>query len=191
MSEPLWHVPLQWGGGRIGNYMLQEFTWQQFLVAAMVLSLLWYGGLWFFFLRKGKTALLDDRAVGAGSARVLTRDNLGEIGSPGTGENDLMGRSKLPEGMELLGSNELQFTAEDWREDQLGLVPDLLEELKKLFVRLVEGDGGKPEFFRLLEMLKEGFPKMGGHPQIDAVNGFIIDHAPFHLTAEDIDNLWY
>lgn len=174
--------------------MLQEFTWQQFLVAAMVLSLLWYLGGWFFWLRR------RSRGTGVGTAKSsrVVPELLSSVGGRPLPEkvqaDDLMGKPRLPAGMELLSGSELGFAGADGtagRSDQLGLVPDLLEELKLLFRELAERDGNRHDFFRGLDRLKAGFPKMAGHPQLAAVNEFIIDHAPFHLSAEDMERLWY
>lgn len=180
--------------------MLQNFTWQQFLVAALVFSLLWYGGIWFFWLRHRKLGGLGWKGSSAGIGSGRSGRSAGKLPHRWEGDvevlspaDELMGKSRLPEGMELLSGSELRFAGKEGtadRSDQLGLVPDLLQELKLLFQRLAEEDGKKSDFFRLLEALKSGFPKMGGHPQMHALNEFIIDHAPFHLTPGEIADLW-
>lgn len=181
--------------------MLEGFSWQQFLLAALLLTLLWYAVVLLVFYRSFIVGLLSGAGgaaeMGASGQSVGRFRNGGRAVEEGpevavAGADSLMGVAKLPEGMSLVEAAELRFVGQGQdRDSQLGLIPDLLAELKRLFVGLAEGDGGKPDFFRLLELLKADFPKMGGHPQIGAVNGFIIDHAPFHLTAEEIENLWY
>lgn len=180
--------------------MLEGFSWQQFLLAALLLTLLWYAVVLLVFYRSFIVGVLGGSGAAemGASGQLVSRFRNGgravEEGPVGAvaGVDSLMGVAKLPEGMSLVEAAELRFVGQGQdRDSQLGLIPDLLVELKRLFVGLAEGDGGKPEFFRLLELLKADFPKMGSHPQIGAVNGFIIDHAPFHLTAEEIENLWY
>ena len=165
--------------------MLQQFTWQHFLVAALVLSLIWYVVVWFRFYRQrikmgngiGRTPL--DRLVANRENDAFVADS-----------DEMMGKPRLPEGLTIVGSEEVRFAGDGTKADQIGLIPDLLEDLKLLFQKIAERDGSKADFLRMLENVKSGYPKMGNHPQLAAVNEFIVDHAPFHLTPADIENLW-
>lgn len=177
--------------------MLQEFTWQHFLVAASVLTLIWYVGIVLIFYRKELFGLFGHREKTIANTFRNTeplphRWEKGVEKLADEDEIELMGKAKLPDGMLLIGSSEFGFAGEreNSKEQQLGLVPDLLQDIRQLFKVLAERDGKKKDFFSLLEELKGGYPRMAGHPNIDQINEFIIDHAPFHLTAEELENLW-
>jgi len=123
------------------------------------------------------------------------------VGNPGGRDKEiemevdaaLMGTSRLPDGVEVRSSAQVAFSAsgEDGRYDQVGLVADVVQELKLVFSELEKRAGDKLEFFRLLEKVKEEYGPLGGHPSAGALTGFIAERAPFHLTADEKDNLWY
>lgn len=180
--------------------MLQQFTWGQFLLASFVLSFLWYCFVVLFFYRrelfglfangateplphrweKGVEAIQERRAVGDGVEMGLDGPDL------------LMGRSALPDGVAVLGMGQLAFSGNDGgRYDQIGLVADVIQELKLIFAHLESEAGSKADFFRLLEKVKQDYGKIGAHPNVGAINEFIASHVPFHLSAEELENLWF
>ena len=73
---------------------------------------------------------------------------------------------------------------------QLGLVPDVLEELKIIFSILASEDGSKADFFSLFKTVKEKYPKITADPNIDSINIYIREHVPFHLSNEELEDLW-
>ena len=182
--------------------MLQQFSWGHFLTAMAVLSLIWYVFVVLVFYRAEVLFFL-----GGGSGYGIALGNAGSLGelrpSGKVSREDeeiehevdavLMGKSKLPEGVEVGSSAQLAFSApdEDGRYDQLGLVADVVQELKSLFLDLEQTAGDKRDFFRLFEKVKAEYGPLGGHPSVAALTGFIIGRAPFHLTADEIENLWY
>lgn len=182
--------------------MLQQFSWGAFLIAAALLFFLWYVFVLLVFYRAELNAFLGGglaRDVGAGVSGGLSKaGSLGNL-SGGDEANEtevdaaLMGTSRLPEGVEVKSSSQVAFSApdENWRYDQVGLVADVVQELKLVFSELERRAGDKLEFFRLLEKVKEEYGPLGGHPSAGALTGFIAERAPFHLTADEKDNLWY
>lgn len=98
----------------------------------------------------------------------------------------LMGTSRLPEGVELLSSAQVAFSAVDVdlgdRVEQVGLVADVVQELKGFFLALEQNAGDKWDFFLMLEKVKESYGRIGGHPSIGSINAFILRTAPFHLS---------
>jgi hypothetical protein len=183
--------------------MLQQFTWGQFLLASFVLSFLWYCFVILVFYRKEVLGLL-----GSGSTveRLPHRwemgvESLEENADGGLDENGLevsdalMGKSVMPEGMSVVDMGQLSFAGgdvgTDGRYEQVGLVADVIQELKLIFAKLESDAGSKLDFFRLLEKVKEDYGKIGAHPNVAAINEFIVSHVPFHLSAEELENLWY
>lgn len=199
---PLYRVSLQWGGDVIFDLMLEQFTWFDFFACALPLMLGWY--LWLFLMYKGAAgrasfSRLGGSGAGAGSAAVL---GLGQDldGGPGAALGsanvpDLMGGSKMPEGVSRVAASDVVFSAE--LEGAAGdgfsssmLMGDVIAELKDVFAILAKEDGAKADFFRLIAAVKESYPGLGSHPGIAVLNAFVSEHAPFLLTLSELDSLW-
>ncbi|TCC88596.1 hypothetical protein EZ428_18325 [Pedobacter frigiditerrae] len=196
------------GNGVFGfdlGFMLQQFSWGAFLIASIVLNLVWYVFVGLVFYRSEVLAFLygevddgvrvGDAIANGGLSKVGVSDKVGSRDDEIEREVDaaLMGTSKLPDGVEVKSSAQVSFAASgsDGRYDQVGLVADVVQELKLIFLKLEKGAGDKRDFFRLLEKVKEEYGPLGGHPSVAALTGFIVGRAPFHLTADEIENLWY
>ncbi|QNL49706.1 hypothetical protein H8S90_23820 [Olivibacter sp. SDN3] len=117
--------------------MLKHITWQQFLLAATLLTFLWYVAVMLLLYRKElKNFLTGKKNIAERNAEpppnqteeaVLPEEN-------GNLEQDLMGKAKLPEGISIMGMDELRFKGKDDDKDrQFGNIPDLLEEMKQVF----------------------------------------------------------
>jgi hypothetical protein len=182
--------------------MLQQFSWGHFLIAMVVLNLVWYVFVALVLYRAEVLVFLGRGAgdgVPIGDGRVQRKTQpLGKAS-----KNDerierevdtaLMGSSRLPDGVEVKSSSEVSFSAsdEDGRYDQVGLVADVVQELKLVFAELEKRAGDKRDFFRLFEKVKEDYGPLGGHPSVGALTGFIVERASFHLTSDEVENLWY
>jgi hypothetical protein len=174
------------------SFMLQSFTWQQFLVAALVLSSIWYlAVLLTCYRRKLKDLLAGKRqALKAPEALRHYWDNEQEFQEINE-EEGLLGKSKLPEGVANVEMGSFGFIkSENGKEKQLGLVPDVIEELKSIFNILAKEDGSKADFFSLLQLVKVKYTQIGSSPSIGSINQYIRENAPFHLTTEELENLW-
>lgn len=182
--------------------MLQGFSWQQFLLAALVLTLLWYVVVLLVFYRGFLLGLFS----GGGSAvqglpKVRMVNEFRKGGAPDytagaavgrLEEEGLMGAAKLPKGMSLVGAADFSFVGDDGldREAQVGLVPDVLEELKGIFSWLAANDGNKRDFLERMRVLVEDYPKLSSHPGIGRLKVYVAEHVPFHLSAEELEELW-
>ena len=175
--------------------MLQGFSTLRFIVVLLILALVWYGGVLLFFYLKRKQRQLDFRNAGKQADRnaPLGQLNTGPAGAGIPLADDLMGKAKFPEGMSSVGMEEIGFVDLEGRDvqDQQGLVPDLLEEIKNVFLVLAKEDGSKRDFMKLMKAVKENYPGMASHPRIRRINEFISSHAAFHLSADELENLWY
>lgn len=184
--------------------MLQQFSWGHFLIAMIVLNLVWYVFVVLVFYRAEVMAFLDGAdgvgiAIGNGRGSEQPRASHLAHGDEGRIEREvdaaLMGSSRLPDGVEVKSSAEVSFSSsasdEDNRYSQVGLMADVVQELKELFLALEKKAGDKMDFFGMLTRVKEEYGPLGGHPSVGVLTGFIVDRAPFHLTADEIDNLWY
>lgn len=170
--------------------MLQSFTWQQFLVAALVLSFIWYAIVLLACYRRERKGSPGEKKPGPPEPLQHYWNNEQEFEELSE-EEDLLGKSKLPEGVSNTSMGSFGFVqSENDKEEKLGLVPDVIEELKRIFNILAKEDGNKGDFFSLLQLVKVKYPKIGSSPWVTEINQFIQEHAPFHLTKEELENLW-
>lgn len=169
--------------------MLQHFTWPQFLIAALILSLIWYIAIVLLYYRKDLKVLLMGKEFNLQNEPLphAWQDEVDEIHT-----DDLMGKPAKPEGLQTVNMNGFGFGPKDNSSKflQLGLVPDVLEELKTIFNILQKEDGSKSDFFSLLALTKAKHPRVGGNPNIQYITDFVRENAPFMLTKQELENLW-
>lgn len=173
--------------------MLQQFTWQQFLVASMVLSLIWYVFVILIFYRTEFLGLFGRKEINQSAERLPHHweKDVEALQDENQQTNELMGKARLPDGMATVSMGGFGFAqTEQERETQIGLVPDVLQEIKEIFAIIEKEDGSKKDFLNLMEMVREKFPRIGSNPNIARINQFIGEHAPFHLSADELENLW-
>jgi len=188
------------------NFMivLHPFSWQQFLVAALVLTLIWYALIGALYFRReiadlfsGRPrAVLGDARLGAGLSSGL-RVVAGEEEEP----DSLLGAPRDPEGFASVPMHQFSFAGgssssvvqvleEDEREAQLGLVPDLLEELKEIFYLLERNGGDRSDFEELFQPVAARFESVITTPSFAAVNAYILENVPFALSESELEAMW-
>jgi hypothetical protein len=196
--------------------MLKHFTWQQFLGAALILSFIWYAIIILSCYRRQIQDYLKDKYKGNSPLEPLRHawddefedDLLAD-------EDDLMGKSALPEGMTRLSMAQFGFappvsetpvkqdvkkrgeendfekkTTVDSKERQQSLIPDVLEELKSIFHLLEMEQGTKPDFISLFALVSTKYPRIKGTSNEQALNDYIRENLPFSITDEELDSLW-
>ncbi|GAA4131934.1 hypothetical protein GCM10022216_02500 [Sphingobacterium kyonggiense] len=169
--------------------MLQQFTWQQFLLVALLLAVAWYAVVILLYYRNGVKKLFSRQR----QPEPLRREWDEEIGQPG--EETLMGSTRQPEGVSSVAMDELRFSAKEedpdaGRDIRLGEVPDVLEELKTIFRILEKEDGTKEDFISLFALVSARYPQIKGTPSQQALNGYIREHVLFPVSDEELDRLW-
>lgn len=172
----------------------KSFTWQHFLVAAILLSCLWYFTVLPLLYRKQVRAWLDKKDKGKRAVEPLrtawaeeTEDAVEAAETEG-----LMGKSKLPEGVERVSMGGFGFAdlRDGAREVQQGLVPDAIEELKSIFHVLEEENGSKADFISLFALVKAKYAALRDTPSERALNDYIRENALFPISDEELTNLW-
>lgn len=182
--------------------MFQEFTWQQFLVAAMVLSVIWLLGVWLIYWRPLSTGGLN------GGKRNGTHDSedalphswqeeVDVLDPLGATDDGLMGKPALEHGVSVLEADEFSFAQVERRDrgergesDLLGDLADAQEEIKGICRILEKEDGSKEDFFSLFEIVRVKYPKLTGSALLSELNDFIREQVPFFLSDEELDSLW-
>ncbi|MDQ0966856.1 hypothetical protein QFZ20_002259 [Flavobacterium sp. W4I14] len=176
--------------------MLQQFSWTTFLIFFAMLSALWYLMLALTVYLKEAFGLISGSNLNSQTSLALNPK--GEEEDKDQIADQIMGKSKMPEGLEVVGMDALNFSVagdsadspDDAKSDQLGLVPDVLQEIKEIFAVLAKEDGTKQDFFSLAAMISEKYGRIGSNPNIGQINAFIRDHAPFAVTLGELEHLW-
>lgn len=178
--------------------MLKHFTWQQFLVAALVLSIIWYTVVILLFYRHKIQEHLNGKSKGNNSPEPLGHAWDEEFEEEQSGdEDDLMGRSALPEGMSNLSMAQFGFAPrvgeeelDESRQRQQSVVPDVLEELKSIFHIMETQQGTKQDFISLFGLVSGKYPYIKGTANQQALNDYIRENVLFPISDEELDNLW-
>jgi len=165
--------------------VLHQFTWQQFLVAALVLTVGWYVAIATLYFRKELSGLFD----GKSKPEKLKKEWEEELDD----EENLMGRAMPVEGLSTVTMNDFGFVPKertDERTTRLGVVPDILEELKSIFYILERDKGSKDDFISLFGRISAKYPQIEGSPNQDALNDYIRENLPFEISDEELESLW-
>jgi hypothetical protein len=184
--------------------MLHYFTWQQFSIAALILSFSWYASVILLFYRKELHNFLSGKPASTGAAEPLAHvwDEDFEDEPLAEQEENLLGKPVLPEGMSRLAMSQFGFApavtaitteeaaGDDDRDTRLGIVPDVLEELKSIFHILESEDGNKADFISLFGLVSAKYPKIRNTPNQQAINDYIRENLPFDISDEELDNIW-
>jgi len=192
--------------GKSENAMiLQHFSWQQFLVAALVLSLIWYVALVLALYREQLVDFLNGRRRPVSAPSRLRHEWDEELDDQPFEENNLMGKAVLPEGMSRVSMSDFSFApvikepveltgaapdSGEGKETQLGTIPDVLEELKSIFHILETEGGGKAEFISLFGLVSGKYPKIKGTANERAINEYIRENVLFPISDEELGALW-
>jgi hypothetical protein len=195
--------------------MLKHFTWQQFLVAALVLSIIWYTVIILLFYRHRIQNYLNKDSKDSSPPEPLGHAWDEEFeDDPLSGEDDLMGKPALPEGMTKLSMAQFGFAprisdtatkqrtgetldtaieqedADEVRKRQQSIVPDVLEELKSIFHILETQQGTKQDFISLFGLVSAKYTSIKGTANEKALNEYIRENVLFPISNEELDNLW-
>lgn len=166
--------------------MLQSFTWQEFLLAALVLSVLWYAGVGLLFYRGEISGFLSGRGKSSEPLGHSWADQVDEL------EVDLMGAAVGESGVSVLEADEFSFVPResvDRSLDPLGDLADVQEEIKSICSVLEMEDGTKADFFALFAMIREKYPKVFATGLRTELAEFIVEHLPFELSEDELAGL--
>ena len=100
--------------------ILQHFSWQGLLVVFLVFSILWYGAVLLLFYRKDLFSFFNSKFLvptialqqSAGADKKVV-DTSAILEAVDKSEPEVMGKSRLPEGMSLISADLVRFSTED------------------------------------------------------------------------------
>lgn len=186
--------------------ILHQFTWQHFLIAAAVLTLVWYGFLLVSWYLKGKTGgVADPAALGrsAGGTADLSSGPLPHqwargVDVLGDEEEELMGKAQEVPGLSRVSMSDIRFAVPgvvypvgDQQGFLQGTVADFLEELKPVFDYAARYRKGLLTFLEHLEALLARYPEIRQSPNWQDVLAHIVElgaeQLPFELRIADVE----
>lgn len=172
--------------------MLQTISWSQFLLASLILTLVWYVAIALLYYRNELKSFFNGKIPGYPPPKEPLQHNWDNDYDGTVGEEDeLVGKPAAPEGLSSASMNEFSFNnSKELKEEQLSLVPDILEELKTIFSILEKEDGSKADFISLFALVKAKYPRARESANLDTLNQYISEHVPFLLSREELENLW-
>jgi hypothetical protein len=198
--------------------IVQHFTWQQFLIAATILTAVWYVAIILIFYRAQIQDLLNGKRQPDYAPDPLNHawdEEFEEV--PAEEADDLMGKPALPEGMSkvsmsmfgfapAVSENEAQkaggknwkteddlkheITSDERRERQQSVIPDVIEELKSIFHIVETEQGTKEDFISLFGLISSKYAGIKGTSNQQALNDYIKENLSFIMTNEELDSLW-
>jgi hypothetical protein len=168
--------------------MLHQITWQQYAVVCFAFLLIWYAVVWLKYFRKPTDGF------------VQPPEPLEHRDFEDNELDDLLGKPAEEYGVSTVNSDDLHFGANaeegfdpekiDDTEEFLGLVPDVLEEIKTVIQTVESGEGTKDDFISLFKLVSSKYPQIVESRHLEAINEWIIEHVPFELTEEELYQLW-
>ncbi len=169
--------------------ILKSFSWQHFLLAALGLGVLWYLGIWWYYRRKREAGEVPLQHRWQGQVDEL------DVSAAPSVDHGLLGIAALEHGVMVLEADQFGFADKPnadlpvEKTEQLGWIADVQQEIRSAAALLEKQDGNKEDFFAMMEMVKAKYPKLSGHPNAE-LKAFIRGQVPFHLSSEELDNLW-
>lgn len=180
--------------------ILQHYSWLQFLIAALLLSIIWYAAIVLAFYRKEIIDFLNGRNIRITSTQPVPHAWDEELEDEAVNETDnLMGKAALPEGMSRVSMSMFGFAPviadfndkkDEDRERQQSTVPDVIEELKSVFHILETRQGTKEDFISLFALVSSKYPNIRGTSNQRALNEYIRDNVLFPISDDELDRLW-
>lgn len=153
-----------------GGFMFIHLGWLQYGIAVLLTLIGYYAWLGYRYYRPEIRQLFTKAAD---TDEALWQD---EAYQP-------VRQSLADEGSMVMDAEDLDF-AEPL--DLLGIVPDLLEEIKSLAVAAES----KADFLSLFKLIAAKYPQVADSPQQNAIYGFIREQAPFQLTDSELNQLF-
>lgn len=178
--------------------MLHAFTWQQFLIAAVVFSLVWVVVILLLFYRNEVSALLPGGKPNIEPLKHAWQDDFEE------GPDDLMGKVAEPDGVSLVNQNHFSFLPRETFDagqvaDDAGQAAgvlqtdlfDLMEDVKPLF-DLEELD--KAELIDAVNVEVRRYPRLRDNSLLETFYLMVADQVQesatldFRVTASELQD---
>ena len=167
--------------------MLEQFTWQQFMICITGTSAIYYAALGLLYYREEINAVFHRRRS------VLESTYRHEIE-----DEALLGSPAKDEGFTVSSMEDLRFpndkVSADDQQVLLGQISDLLEEFKTLISITAETGESKEDFLSLFRFTIAKYPAAKRSNIREAINTYVLESSEgnlsFSLTEEDLIQCW-
>lgn len=165
--------------------LLLKFIGSHYLLFAALALAVWYGGVLFTFYRNEAKKLYEQKFPKpvAPSPTVLADDE----------DFDLMGAPAEEYGVSTVLAHEVRFMPRKTmisEEEMQGLIPDVLEEIKKVIHTVEAEEGDKDDFISLFKLITVKYPRLAESRHLTAVNDWLREHCPFPLEEAELSDMW-
>lgn len=173
--------------------MLHHLTWQQFLLSAVSVLLLYYTIIWLVYFRRETTNFFTPSE----------HRHLAPLPDEEYPMDDLLGKAAPEPGVSTIGCDELRlvsaptdrieetyYEAPEEDDELYGLIPDVLEEIKLTARAVAMEDGTKADFTSLFKLIPAKYPQIIHSPHLRQVNEWITQNVPFEFRDKELQELW-
>ncbi len=166
--------------------LLFKFIWSHYLLFAALALAVWYGGVLFTFYRNEAKKLYEQKFPKPAdtSPTVLAADEDFE---------DLMGAPAEEYGVSTILAHEVRFMPRKTmitEEEMQGLIPDVLEEIKKVIQTVEAEEGDKSDFISLFRLITVKYPRLAESRHLVAINDWLREYCPYPLDEQELTGLW-
>lgn len=185
--------------------MLHQFTWQQFLIAALILTFSWYLAMVLLYFRDKISDLFVRRCKNKPPERLKCEwEEELEESSEEAFEQNLIGNRALPEGVNDVGMDQFAFATNEktpdgirdetneqgYKVDYTGIDSPLREELESIFKILEQEKATKADFISLFRLVSSKYPEIKNTHGRQVLTDFLLENLPFEMTDEELDKIW-
>ncbi|MGE6220367.1 hypothetical protein ACQKCH_11120 [Nubsella zeaxanthinifaciens] len=153
--------------------LFKDFLWQDFLLMAVVMALLWYLLVWLLFYRKPST----------GASTPLAHHWQAQVDELADG---LMGGSVPEPGTAVVAADDFGFAVLE-KEEQLGLVADVQQDIREACAQLEADLAGKEVFLERFTAIIANYAIPEGLKE--SLGEFVREHAPFFIEQEELERI--
>ncbi|WP_040626553.1 hypothetical protein [Mucilaginibacter paludis] len=162
-----------------------KFIGSHYLLFAALALAVWYGGVLFTFYRNEAKKLYAQQFPKPETPlpTVLADDE----------EFDLMGAPAEEYGVSTVLAHEVRFMQRKTMipdEEMQGLIPDVLEEIKKVIQTVEAEEGDKADFISLFKLITVKYPRLAESKHLPDINDWLREHCPFGLDEDELAGLW-
>jgi len=165
--------------------LLFKFIWSHYLLFAALALAVWYGGVLFVFYRDEAKKWYEQKFQRPADPvpAILADDQ----------DFDLMGTPAEEYGVSTVLAHDVRFMPRRTmitEEEMQGLIPDVLEEIKKV-IHTVEAEAGdKSDFISLFKLVTVKYPRLSESRHLAAINDWLREQCPFPLDESDLSGMW-
>ena len=165
--------------------ILLKLIWSHYLLFAALALAVWYGAVLFTFYRNEAKKLYEEKFPRPEEPlpTVLSEEEA----------FDPMGAPAEEYGVSTVLAHEVRFMKRKTMipdEEMQGLIPDVLEEIKRVIHTVENEQGDKTDFISLFKLITVKYPRLSESRHLGDINNWLREHCPFGLDDAELSALW-